>query len=50
MNSTQKLFIRPIKEDDLYIIWSLAFKEENPEWKKWDAPISNMKQCHLRNF
>lgn len=30
--------IRPIKEDDLRRMWELTFKEENPEWKKWDAP------------
>lgn len=50
MNSTQKLFIRPIKEDDLYIIWSLAFKEENPEWKKWDAPYFKHETMSFEEF
>lgn len=30
--------IREIVEEDLPELWALAFKEENPEWKKWDAP------------
>jgi RimJ/RimL family protein N-acetyltransferase len=30
--------IRPIIEQDLQRIWELSFKDENPEWKKWDAP------------
>ena len=30
--------IRPIQEKDLRRMWELTFKEENPEWKKWDAP------------
>ena len=30
--------IRPIQEQDLQRMWELSFKDENPEWKKWDAP------------
>lgn len=30
--------IKKIREEDLYELWSIGFKEENPEWKKWDAP------------
>src|SRR5690625_3514376 len=33
-----ELVIRPIEEEDLYDVWALIFKEETPEWKKWDAP------------
>lgn len=32
------LIIRPIEEDDLPVLWELLYKEEFPEWKKWDAP------------
>ena len=32
------LVIRPIREEDLYSLWELVYKEESPEWKKWDAP------------
>ena len=38
MYSDEALVIRPIKEEDLYDIWELIFKEDSPEWKKWDAP------------
>ncbi len=30
--------IRPFEEIDLKTIWTLVFKEDSPEWKKWDAP------------
>ena len=33
-----EVVIRPIKEEDLYSLWELVYKEESPEWKKWDAP------------
>lgn len=38
MQSNQDLYIRPIETDDLHRIWTLSYKEENPEWKQWDAP------------
>ena len=34
----QALAIRPIEEKDLYRLWELIYKDEQPEWKKWDAP------------
>jgi RimJ/RimL family protein N-acetyltransferase len=33
-----ELVIRPIIEEDLPILWELMYKEELPEWTKWDAP------------
>jgi len=30
--------LRSIEEDDLFPLWELIYGEENPEWKKWDAP------------
>src|SRR5690625_1321481 len=33
-----ELAIRPIKEHDLFRLWELIYKEDAPEWKKWDAP------------
>lgn len=38
MYTDQELTIRPIIEDDLYRLWELIYKENQPEWKKWDAP------------
>lgn len=38
MYKDKELMIRPIIESDLYRLWELIYKEEQPEWKKWDAP------------
>ncbi|KMK75853.1 GNAT family N-acetyltransferase [Alkalihalobacillus pseudalcaliphilus] len=38
MYSEQELKIRPIQTEDLPVLWELIYKEDNPEWKKWDAP------------
>jgi RimJ/RimL family protein N-acetyltransferase len=37
-DTVEDLVIRPIKEDDISILWELRYKENSPEWKKWDAP------------
>lgn len=34
----QELQLRPITEEDLPRLWELIYKDEQPEWKKWDAP------------
>ncbi|MFJ5765356.1 GNAT family N-acetyltransferase [Lysinibacillus sp. NPDC093210] len=38
MYTDQELNIRPIIESDLERLWELIYKDEQPEWKKWDAP------------
>ncbi|WP_413381857.1 GNAT family N-acetyltransferase [Alkalihalobacillus sp. 1P02AB] len=38
MYTNDNLTIRPIIEADLPRLWELIYKEEQPEWKKWDAP------------
>jgi len=38
MYSDLDLMIRPVTTNDLYALWELTYKEESPEWKKWDAP------------
>lgn len=38
MYNDQELSIRPIVEADLFRLWELIYKEEQPEWKQWDAP------------
>lgn len=38
MYTDKELSIRPIKNADLLRIWELIYKNEEPEWKKWDAP------------
>ncbi|MGZ9586985.1 GNAT family N-acetyltransferase [Paenibacillus marinisediminis] len=36
--SDGEIRIRPVKEEDLYELWEFGYKEESPEWKRWDAP------------
>lgn len=38
MYTDNELTVRPIAEQDLFRLWELVFKEDSPEWKKWDAP------------
>lgn len=38
MYTDQELIIRPILEQDMDRLWELIYKDEQPEWKKWDAP------------
>ncbi|MBQ0138527.1 MAG: GNAT family N-acetyltransferase [Kurthia sp.] len=38
MYREQEVSIHLIKEEDLPRLWELIYKEEQPEWKKWDAP------------
>jgi RimJ/RimL family protein N-acetyltransferase len=45
-----ELTIRPITDDDLSKLWELIFKEESPEWKKWDAPYYEHKALPFEEF
>ncbi|EON71305.1 GNAT family N-acetyltransferase [Lysinibacillus sphaericus] len=38
MYAEDGLTIRPIKQEDLPRLWQLIYKDEQPEWKLWDAP------------
>lgn len=38
MYTDKEIILRPIIEDDLKRLWELIYKDDNPEWKKWDAP------------
>lgn len=44
------LMIQPIKEDDLPRLWELIYKEDAPEWKKWDAPYFPHKAMSYEDF
>lgn len=46
----KELVIRPILENDLHRLWELVFKEEQPEWKKWDAPYYSHQTKSLEDF
>lgn len=38
MYRDEELVVRPIEARDLKRLWELIYKEEAPEWKRWDAP------------
>ncbi|MFC7373481.1 GNAT family N-acetyltransferase [Fictibacillus iocasae] len=44
------VLLRPIQEEDLPRLWELAYKEENPEWKKWDAPYFEHKALLFQEY
>ena len=45
-----ELVIRPIEEKDLKKLWELTYKEESPEWKKWDAPYFEHKAISYEKY
>ncbi|MGE7602426.1 GNAT family N-acetyltransferase [Peribacillus sp. NPDC097675] len=45
-----ELLIRPIIEEDLPRLWELMYKDESPEWKKWDAPYFEHKHIPFDEF
>lgn len=50
MYKDKELVIRPIIEEDLYSLWELTFKEDSPEWKKWDAPYFEHKSLSYMEY
>lgn len=44
------LVLRPITDEDLPVLWEYIYKEELPEWKKWDAPYFEHKQISYEEF
>ena len=50
MYHDQELTIRPILESDLERLWELIYKDEQPEWKKWDAPYYPHKTMPYKQF
>ncbi|WP_442599682.1 GNAT family N-acetyltransferase [Neobacillus sp. D3-1R] len=49
-NNVKDLKIRPIKEVDLKRLWELTYKDEAPEWKKWDAPYYEHKALSFEEY
>ncbi|MED1206038.1 GNAT family N-acetyltransferase [Heyndrickxia acidicola] len=50
MYQDQELAIRPIRMEDAKRLWELSYKEEAPEWKKWDAPYFPHKSMPFEEF
>ncbi|WP_096440114.1 GNAT family N-acetyltransferase [Alteribacter populi] len=50
MYQKDNVMIRQIEEADLKRLWELTRKEENPEWKKWDAPYFKHQSMTYENY
>ena len=50
MYTDKELGIRPIKDNDLLKLWELIYHDENPEWKKWDAPYFSHRSVPYETF
>ncbi|WP_438799888.1 GNAT family N-acetyltransferase [Alkalicoccobacillus porphyridii] len=44
------MLMRPLKSEDMKRYWELAYKESNPEWKKWDAPYYEHQALPYESF
>lgn len=50
MYRDNELIIRAVEEKDLTRLWELIYKDEQPEWKKWDAPYYPHQSKTLEEF
>lgn len=50
MIKDKELAIRPATKQDLEKMWELIFKDEAPEWKKWDAPYYPHRNMPFEKF
>ncbi len=50
MYQDKELKIRPVQPGDLPRLWELIYKEESPEWKKWDAPYYEHRTIPYETF
>lgn len=50
MYQDNEITIRPIDQADLPQLWTLIYKDEQPEWKKWDAPYYPHRNRPLDKF
>ncbi|MGM8215404.1 GNAT family N-acetyltransferase [Bacillaceae bacterium W0354] len=46
----EKLNLRPIQKEDLKTLWILVYGEEDPEFKKWDAPYFPLEKIEYDVF
>lgn len=46
----EKVQLRNIKHEHLKELWTLIYGEENPEFKKWDAPYFPLERIEYPEF
>ncbi|WP_043930738.1 GNAT family N-acetyltransferase [Bacillus sp. EB01] len=50
MKTGLKVTIKPITPDELPLLWEMIYGEEEPEWKKWDAPYFPIKRIEKEEY
>ncbi|ALC90361.1 GCN5 family acetyltransferase [Bacillus sp. FJAT-18017] len=50
MKIGQKVTIKPITPEELPLLWEMIYGEEEPEWKKWDAPYFPLKRIEKEEY
>jgi RimJ/RimL family protein N-acetyltransferase len=45
-----KVILKPVEKEDLPIYWNIIYGEEDPEFKKWDAPYFPLKRVDFSTF
>lgn len=50
MYQDNELIIRAVEKKDIQRLWELIYKDEQPEWKKWDAPYYPHQSKTLEEF
>ncbi|MDQ0217836.1 N-acetyltransferase [Peribacillus cavernae] len=46
----KRVTLRNVTEKDFKPLWQLRYGEENPEWKKWDAPYFPYERLDFHRF
>ncbi|WP_223702148.1 GNAT family N-acetyltransferase [Sutcliffiella deserti] len=45
-----KVQLKPVEQEDLPVLWNLIYGEEEPEFKKWDAPYFPLKRVEYETY
>lgn len=46
----EKVSLRFLNKEDLRTVWEFIYGQENPEWKKWDAPYFPLKYMDFETY
>ncbi|GAA0318072.1 GNAT family protein [Bacillus carboniphilus] len=45
-----KIELKPVQKQDLQTLWTLIYGEDEPEFKKWDAPYFPLKKVDFETY
>ncbi|AST90448.1 GNAT family N-acetyltransferase [Sutcliffiella cohnii] len=46
----EKIILRSVQKEDIQTLWKLRYGEEDPEFKKWDAPYFPLVRVEYEDF